>query len=411
MIIAMDKLCIMFSSVLDIIEEEQIGASERHSMRVAALCANMGKKLGFDGDAISGIATCAMFHDNALTEYHLSLKDDADTVRNLQLHCEKGQSNVSWLPFRKSIDGFIKYHHECTAGTGPYKKREGEYPFEAALIAAADAADVANRMQTITPDKIPALRDKISERAERYSTRSAIEVLLDILDEDVIESLRDENIDKTLEESLPRWEVDINDPDIIRAAGFVSRVIDYKSHFTRKHTSQIACRAWIMAEHYGYSTDEKAALFLAASLHDIGKIATPISILEKPGKLDAEEFDIIKKHVWYSRKFLSRVPNLEPIISWAADHHEKLDGSGYPFGKTADALDFNARLMACIDIYQAVCEPRPYHDARSHEDTMLILNDMASKGFIDGGIVKDVDAVMAGYSMQDVPSPIDAMES
>ena len=407
--IAMDKLCILFSRAFDIIEEEQIGASERHSMRVAALCANMGKQLGFDGDAISGIATCAMFHDNALTEYHLSLKEDAETARNMRLHCEKGQSNVSWLPFKKSIDGFILYHHECGAGKGPFKKRDGEFPFEAALIAAADAVDVTHRMQTITPDKLPELRDTISEHADLYSTNAAIEVLLGILNEDVLESLRDENIARTLDSALPRWEVDVSDPGVIRASRFVSHVIDYKSHFTQKHTSQIANRAWIMAESYGYDIEEKTALFLAASLHDIGKIGTPIEILEKPGKLDAEEFKIIKEHVKNTRVFLSEIPDFETITNWAGDHHEKLDGSGYSLGKPAGDLDFNARLMACIDIYQAVSEPRPYHDARPHEDTISILYDMASKGFIDEKIVKDVDEVMEKYEARDVPSPIDSM--
>jgi len=404
--IAMDKLCIVFSHAFDIIEKEQLGASELHSMRVGALCASMGKKLGFDDDAVSGIAVCAMFHDNALTEYHLSMKECEERDRNMLLHCEKGQSNASWLPFRKSVDGFILYHHECGTGEGPFKKREGEFPFEAALIAAADAVDATHHLQTVSIERFPALRNRLSARAETYSTRGAMDILLETLDEDVLESLRDENISQTLDRSLPRWEVDINDPGIIRAAGFISRIIDYKSEFTQKHTSQIANRAWLSAGYYGYDPEEKAALFLAASLHDIGKIATPIGILEKPGKLDDDEFRIIKKHVKNTRDLLSKVPNLELITNWAADHHEKLDGSGYPLGKKADNLDFNSRLMACIDIYQAVSEARPYHDARSHEDTMPILYDMAAKGFIDREIVKDFDSIMAEYSMRDVPPPV-----
>ena len=313
--IAMDKLCILFSRAFDIIEEEQIGASERHSMRVAALCARMGRLLGFDDDAVSGIATCGMFHDNALTEYHLSLKKDEQTARNMILHCEKGQENVAWLPFRKSIDGFIKYHHESGNGAGPYKKRAGEFPFEAALIAAADSVDVTHRLQQITPATLPGLRDSIAQNAEVHSTREATEALLAVLDADALNSLLDENISDTLDRELPSWSEELTDPGVIRAAGFVSRVIDYKSQFTQKHTSQIANRAWIMAEHYGYSAEEKAGVFLAASLHDVGKIATPIEILEKPGKLDQEEFAIIKLHVSKSREFLSTLPDFELITN------------------------------------------------------------------------------------------------
>ena len=151
--------------------------------------------------------------------------------------------------------------------------------------------------------------------------------------------------------------------------------------------------------------EKRNGLFLAASLHDIGKIGIPTAILEKPGKLDDDEFAIIKKHVKYTLDWLSPMPNFEHIRNWAADHHEKLDGLGYSVGKSAEELDFNARLMTCIDIYQAVCEPRPYHEARSHEDTMVILNNMASKGQVDEGIARDMDLVMAKYSMQQVPSP------
>jgi HD-GYP domain-containing protein (c-di-GMP phosphodiesterase class II) len=402
--IAMDMLCRVFSKALDIIEEEQIGASERHATRVAALCAAMGKRAGYGDDAISAVATCAMFHDNALTEYSLAEGNGERHGKNMELHCEKGQDNVSWMPF-KNIDGFILYHHERGNGSGPFNKREGEYPFEAALIAAADIVDVTYHLQRLPLSDLSALRGKIEENSESYSTRAAINALLEVLDENMLEALRDENISQTLNRILPRWEVDLNDPCIIHIAGFLSRVIDYKSNFTRLHTSQIANRAWLMAERYGYPQEERAALFLAASLHDIGKIATPIEVLEKPGKLSNEEFGAIKQHVGYTHDWLSDVPGLDDIRNWAASHHEKLDGSGYPFGKQGDGLDFNSRLLACLDIYQAVCEPRPYHGPRSHKETMSILCGMAGKGLIDDKIVKDLDEAMEGFPMGEVPPP------
>jgi len=403
--IAMDKLCRIFSRALDIIEKEQIGASDFHSMRVSALCVMMGKKLGYDDDTISALATCALFHDNALTEYHLSIEEIGKNGKNMVLHCEKGQSSVSWLPFKKNIDGFILYHHERGNGSGPFNKRDGEFPFEAALIAAADSVDVRFRLQHVKADELPAIREKITSRAEMYSTRPAIDVLLEILDENALKSLRNENISNTLDKLLPRWEIDICESSVMGISGFISHIIDYKSKFTRKHSSQIANRAWLMANYYGYDEKERAALYLAASLHDIGKIATPTEVLEKPGKLDRDEFEIIKEHVLNTHVWLSEMPDFDPLISWAAGHHEKLDGTGYSFGRTGDDLDFNTRLMAIIDIYQAVCELRPYHDARSHEDTMPILYRMAENGFIDGKIVRDMDEAMAEYSLRDIPPP------
>ena len=403
--IAMDRLCRVFSRALDIIEEEQIGASEYHSMRVAALCAAMGKRLGYDDDAISALATCALFHDNALTEFPISEDLMSVNGRNMILHCEKGERNVSWLPFKKNADGYILYHHERGNGKGPFCKRDGEYPFEAALIAAADSVDISFRLQDVNASDLSSMRNRIAAEAELRSTQAAITTLLDILDEDMLKKLRDENIAETLDISLPRWEASLSERTIVDIAGFIAKIIDFKSEFTSKHTSQIANRTWLMSNYYGYSNEESIALYLAASLHDVGKIAVPTDILEKPGKLDNNQFETIKQHVRYTHDWLSDIPGFDLIKDWAANHHEKLDGSGYSFQKKDIELDFNSRLMACIDIYQAVCEMRPYHDARSHEDTMPILYSMANRGSIDMKIVKDLDEVMARYSMQDVPHP------
>lgn len=410
MIIAMDKLCMVFSKVFDIIEHEQLGASENHGLRVAVICIAVGRLLGYDNDTLSALATCGMFHDSALTEYHLSQKAGAARQRNMLLHCEKGQETVSWLPFKTNIDELIMYHHERGDGKGPFGKKEDEIPLNAAIIAAADAVDAAYHLQRVKAGELADLRKKIALTPEAYSTRKAVGLLLEVLDEQFLERLLDANIYQTMQKELPCWEVEVTDPRVIEIGEFIARVIDYKSVFTHVHTSQISNRAWLMAEYYGYDVEQKNALFLAASLHDIGKIGTPTEILEKPGKLDDNEFSVIKNHVKNTLDWLGEVPDFEPITSWAADHHEKLNGFGYSQGKAEDNLDFNSRLMACIDIYQAVSEPRPYHGARTHEETMRVLYEMSSDGYIDSKIVKDLDSVMAVYSMRSVPSPFDRRE-
>jgi HD-GYP domain-containing protein (c-di-GMP phosphodiesterase class II) len=140
---------------------------------------------------------------------------------------------------------------------------------------------------------------------------------------------------------------------------------------------------------------QRRELYLAAALHDLGKLATPVAILEKPNILNDAEMSKIKEHVRITWELLKDIEGFGPICTWASSHHEKLDGSGYPFGKKADELDFNSRLMACIDIYQAVSEERPYHPRRDHRATMEILRQMANNGKIDGVIVTDMDAALS----------------
>jgi len=406
--IAMDSLCIMFSKAFDTVEAELVGTSQHHSLRVASLCAKMGQYVGDDSDSLAALFTCALFHDNALAEYTLNQRAAGYQNIDLRPHCEYGQRNVEWLPCARSIDGYILHHHSCENGEGPFGVRE--FPREAAFIGAADMIDVIYHLQRVPPDELGRLQDKIAARIGTFSTKNAIETLLDILDREMLESLRDENVHTTVRQLFPAWKVQIDQQCIdnacvVRLAQFISHIIDCKSKYTRKHSEQIANRAWLMGNYYGYTREENTQLYLAASLHDIGKIAVPSAVLEKPGKLDEEEYGLVMEHVRYTYDWLGEVEGLGKIRLWAADHHEKLDGSGYPFSKRAEELDFNSRLLACIDIYQAVSEERPYHAARSHENTMPILYRMAEKGLIDGKIVKDLDEAMTEYSLCDLPPP------
>jgi HD-GYP domain-containing protein (c-di-GMP phosphodiesterase class II) len=223
--------------------------------------------------------------------------------------------------------------------------------------------------------------------------------------------LRDDMIDQTVDALLPAWQVDVEDDALMRLATLSARVIDYKSLFTRKHTVQIANRSWLMSWHYGFDKETRVKMYLAAALHDIGKMLTPTEVLEKPGRLDPSEFETIMRHVQYTRDLLEKVDGLGDICEWASNHHEKLDGTGYPLGKSAEDLDLPSRLMACIDIYQAVSEERPYHARRSHQESMPILYEMADRGKIDRKIVADIDAVMAPYSGYDIPDVDDYLSN
>ena len=408
MIIRMDKLIKAIATALDIVEGELLGASTHHGKRIATLSAAMGQRLGMDDDMVRALTTCALLHDNALTEYIFSERQGEQRGWAMKPHCELGQRNVNTLQLCADVSGFILYHHENVDGSGPYKKKAGEFPLGAELIRIADSIDVANHLQKLPLDQLSWVRGFVQGKIGAYYSDRAADAFLNVLDEAMLFSLRDERIVETANRFIPAWTVDIEDTLILHLAGFITRIIDYKSIFTRRHSTQIANKAWFMGGYYGYDRGLRAELYLAAALHDIGKLSTPVEILEKPGKLTDEEFHIIKDHVYKTYEFLKDIDGFERILDWASNHHEKLDGSGYSFGKKADALDFNSRLMACIDIYQAVCEERPYHPARDHASTMQVLYDMAARGFVDADIVRDMDKALTEYSGKDIPSPIEA---
>jgi HD-GYP domain-containing protein (c-di-GMP phosphodiesterase class II) len=114
-------------------------------------------------------------------------------------------------------------------------------------------------------------------------------------------------------------------------------------------------------------------------------------VLEKPARLTDEEYVYIQNHAWYSYQILSQVRGFEDVCRWASFHHEKLDGTGYPFGKMGYELNGLERLMGCIDIYQALVEDRPYKAGYDHAKAIGIMRSMACSNKIDGSIVSDVD--------------------
>jgi len=402
--VRMDSLIRSISTALDIVEGDLVGASTNHGKRIAVLCAKMGKLLGKTTEEITALTVCALLHDSALTEYILSEKTDGNELA-IKRHCEIGQRNADALCFNTNIKDFVLYHHERADGKGPFGLREGEGPFEAELIAIADSIDVAHHLQRLEPDNLPVIRNIISQESGKRYSKKASQTMLEILDWPTILSLKDDVIKETEASFISPWTVDIQTDTVFGLAAFISEIIDFKSGFTHRHSTQIANKAWCMGKYYKYEPHELAELYLAASLHDLGKLAVPTEILEKPAKLTDEEYEIIKTHVRLTWELLSEIEGFETICKWASNHHEKLDDSGYPFGRKSSELDFNSKLLACLDIYQAISEERPYHPGRNHADTIKMLYEMADTGKIDRDITKDIDIALAPYDGKDLPPP------
>ena len=403
--VQMNELIQSIATALDIVENEVLGASTYHGKRISILSSLMGKELGLSDSEIKAITTGALFHDNALTEYVQYMFENNEPEMNLKLHCEYGQRNIEKIPLDFDVSGLVLYHHEEADGKGPFGLGDGDIPLGATLIAIADTIDVENHLQRLPIKDLPGIQKVAKEDSGKRFTKTAVEAFLAVLNKDVLESLRDENIVETANKVLPAWQSEVKSDALMNIAGLTAGIIDFKSPFTRKHSVQIANRAWMMGGYYGFDPEKRAKVYLAASLHDLGKLATPNAILDKPDKLTDEEFGVIKAHVKGTYDMLCGINGFDEICHWASNHHEKLDGTGYHFGVKGEELDFVDRLLAITDIYQAVSEERPYHARRSHEETMPILWGMAEKGFIDKDIVNDFDTVMAIYSNLDVPPP------
>ncbi|MPM50009.1 hypothetical protein SDC9_96743 [bioreactor metagenome] len=167
-----------------------------------------------------------------------------------------------------------------------------------------------------------------------------------------------------------------------KIAHIFGNIIDNKSNFTARHSKGISELAYNVSKHIGYSNEKCQKMKIAGLLHDIGKLATPNGILEKNGSLSTEQFCIIKSHVYYTKVILDKIEVIPDISDWASNHHEKLNGKGYPRALSSNELSEESRIMGVCDIYQALTEERPYRKSLSDKEAFSIMDDMAKNNFI-----------------------------
>ena len=171
----------------------------------------------------------------------------------------------------------------------------------------------------------------------------------------------------------------------------LARAVDAKSTWTAGHTERVTALTLEIAKVMGLPSNEMEILQRAAYLHDIGKIGIPVAILDKPGKLTDEEFNIIKDHPSIGAKILEPIEAYEDIVPIVEQHHERFDGKGYPNGLSGEDITLGARIMAVADVYDAVVSDRPYRNGWVQERAIKKITDESGIHFDP----KVVDAFMA----------------
>jgi HD-GYP domain-containing protein (c-di-GMP phosphodiesterase class II) len=171
-------------------------------------------------------------------------------------------------------------------------------------------------------------------------------------------------------------------------ANLLSRVIDFRSRFTATHSKGVASVAVKLGEIVGFDTRKRGALQIAGLVHDLGKLAVPVELLEKADGLTAAEYNLVKIHPYLTRQVLSRLDGLSEISGWAASHHERLDGTGYPFHLTANRLPLESRVLAVADVATALGEDRPYRKGMPASAATRTMQRLGDNGKLDTHIVE-----------------------
>lgn len=399
------------SYALEKVEIELLGRDTGHSKRVACLSMFMAEEAGLKGEELRDYVGCCILHDSALTEFIYEELNKSPTLRESEVHPASiierdtatfhsrhsviGERNIRLMPFRTDVKNIVLYHHEAADGSGAMGVTSAQTGLKAQILHLADTVDMNTRLTTMTEAEFEETVRWVRSKSGKTFSEAAVKLFCDAVTYDKILDLQTKGAIACMQNKLYTEACEYSDEEIHNVAEVFAKIIDYKSEFTQTHSLGVSAKAERMANYYGFDKAKTTRFYLAGALHDIGKLIVSNDILEKPGKLTSDEFVTMKDHASATYFILSKIKGIPDILEWASNHHEKLNGKGYPRGLSADKLSFEERLMACIDIYQALTEKRPYKDGMSHEKSIAIMRDMVDRGELDGAIVQDLDSVMA----------------
>lgn len=370
----------------DIIEKiSNINYSEHrfmnHSKRATYIALKIANKLNLDNNCIQYLYLSTLLHDIGATT---SLKFSHSAKTFIKEHCITGYKILKSFPIFEGISNIIFYHHENFDGTGPMQLAGNQIPIESQIIRISDLAELLYEEKFPPYKQKKRITDWIKSNSNILFSEKLCEAFLKVASNDIfwfdLENIS--FIDSILDNVAPTLDIYLNLDEFESIAYIFSNIIDSKSTFTAMHSRGIADLAFKISKHLNYSDDKCKKMKIAGLLHDIGKLAIPTKILDKNGPLTKEEFSIIKSHVYYTSIILDRIEDIPCIKNWASNHHEKLNGKGYPRGLCSKDLSEESRILAVCDIYQALTEDRPYRKGLSKNNAFEILDNMVSENLI-----------------------------
>ena len=383
-VVLLQNLVLSLSDALDLVHH----AAVDHQQRVAYIALRLTLPMARTLEEQSDLLYAAALHDIGM----LSVEERVDTMlgdmEDLDSHVRIGAQLLGRFDLFRTTSEIVRYHHKPWNARDGWEGVPGPVRLSANAVHLADTVERMIRRDAGVLGQVPRIVaevDRLSgeqfspDLADSFHAFSGIESFwLDAVSPRV----------GSVISGMVEWPRVILPLDSLEQIGqILSRVVDFRSSYTATHSSGVASTAEHLARRLLFEERECRLIRIAGHLHDLGKVAVPNAILEKPARLNASEFDVIRGHAYHTFRILENIGGFEEISRWAAFHHERMDGNGYPFHHRGDSLPLGSRILAVADVFTALTENRPYRRGVLRDGTIGILREFATNGSLDGRIV------------------------
>ena len=292
--------------------------------------------------------------------FHIFRNGDQIANELILTRCHRGADIARQLRFSDEVAQGILSLDEHWSGKGRPQQLAGEaIPLFSRIALLCQVVDVFHA--AAGPDA--AMRE-LRERSGNWFDPALVSAFEALADEAFWQGLADPALaERVFAHPAGQGEVALDEDYLDEIAAAFGQVVDSKSPYTAGHSGRVALYTDILAAQMGLSEPRRRWLKRGALLHDVGKLGVSNAILDKPGKLDEQEWAAVQMHAAYTEEILSRIGAFEELALVAGAHHERLDGKGYPKGLKGEAITLETRIITTADIFDAITAKRPYRDA------------------------------------------------